>query len=55
MVKAMGVLLAGAALGMKLLADLTTVTSEWPPNARKLKQLRRRFDKVLTSMAKEIS
>jgi hypothetical protein len=54
MVKAMGVLLADAVLGMKLLADLMTVTSEWPPNARKLKQLRRRLDKVLARIEKEI-
>ena len=53
-VKAMGVVLADVALGTRLLADLITVTSKHPPNARKLKALRRRLDKLLTRIEKEI-
>ncbi len=45
-VKAMGVVLADVVLGTRLLAGLITVTSKHPPNARKLKALRRRLDKV---------
>jgi hypothetical protein len=40
---------------MRLLADLTMVTSKHPPNQRKLKALRRRLDKVLTGITPEIS
>ncbi len=54
-VKAMCVVLADVVLGARLLADLITVTSKHPPNARKLKALRRRLDKVLSRIEKEIS
>ena len=54
-VKAMAVVLSDVVLGTRLLADLIVVTSKHPPNARKLKALRRRLDKVLTRMEKEIA
>lgn len=54
-IKVMGVVLADVVLGTRLLADLITVTSEHPPNQRKLKALRRRLDKVLSRIEKEIA
>jgi hypothetical protein len=54
-VKAMGVVLADVVLGTRLLAELISVTSKRPPNQRKLKQLRRRLDKVLARIEKEIA
>ena len=54
-VKSMGVILANVALGTRLLADIITVEARRPPSARKLKQLRRRLDKVLSRIEKEIS
>jgi hypothetical protein len=45
--KLLAAVMGDVAEGLKLLAEYAVVTSTWPPNARKVKRLRRRLDKVL--------
>jgi hypothetical protein len=48
-VKVVCALLADVVVGANLLTEYVNVSSEWRPNARKTKRLRRRLDKALAA------